>query len=72
MHLGVKDSHARLIHCELIKLEERIQKEVTRQDKVIEEHLTRIYKCLGFKKNKDKLVKLPEAKNQVITTVAPS
>ncbi len=59
MHEGVETDHARLIHLELIKLEERIQCEITRQDKSIEFHLLRIYKCLGFKMQRDKLVKIP-------------
>ena len=59
MHGGVEIDHARLIHLELIKLEERIQCEITRQDKSIEFHLHRIYKCLGFKMEREKLVKIP-------------
>jgi len=49
MHQGVEESHARMIHNELLKMQERMQREITRQDKNIEEHLHRIYKCLGFK-----------------------
>ena len=74
MHRGVEQDHARLIHIQLLKLEERIQCEITRQDKSIEFHLQRIYKCLGFRMDKETLVRISkeDKSNQAHRGVAAS
>lgn len=58
MHRGVEDNHASLLNLQLHRLEERLQCEITRQDKTIEFSLQRIYKCLGFRMEKETLVKI--------------